>query len=541
MSNRKWYEWLLTITYIVMILVCVYLNVFTSQKEGVANIAVNVVMFAIVGVIFLSCEIGSFMPLNDLIADLKKVTEKIRKDAMNSHQFLWEKYSDREKRELFTNETLKEQFQDYLYELSRIERMDKSYYKSDIEDYINYDVTDEVIHRNMLNQVSGAMTGLGILGTFIGLSLGLQSFNTGTTAEITNSIAPLMDGIKVAFHTSIYGMIFSLVFNFVYKKKIDEAEKAVGEFVTSYKKYVLPDTTTDGVNKLMDLQQQQTKAIGLLANTVGVQLSEELSNLLKPQFDRFDKTLQDFGNMATRNQLDALQQVVNSFIAEMNKSLNGSFSQMAYTIDQAYQLQQQNAKQMEEILAHTGATAENLHEIEIQTTAIIGALETYTKDVREIQTEFADNISNLQVQSASNEVLVRQEQKYLSDLVTYRKSMDDSISTFSRQLKVQENLLANLNRALTNLPKDIDDTFHVIDDNLIEVETHFRDTILQIKEVTDQVPDVIADSYDDMQKALNRAADAVEDLSSTVENLVRETGNGSASGNSSSGRGAWRR
>ena len=81
MSNRKWYEWLLTITYIVMILVCVYLNVFTSQKEGVANIAVNVVMFAIVGIIFLSCEIGSFMPLNDLIADLKKVTEKIRKDA----------------------------------------------------------------------------------------------------------------------------------------------------------------------------------------------------------------------------------------------------------------------------------------------------------------------------------------------------------------------------------------------------------------------------------------------------------------------------
>ncbi|MBO5504351.1 MAG: MotA/TolQ/ExbB proton channel family protein [Lachnospiraceae bacterium] len=537
MSNRKWYEWLLTITYVVMILVCVYLNVFTAQKEGIANIAVNVVMFLIVGAIFLSCEIGSFLPLNDLIADLKKVTEKIRKDAMNSHQFLWEKYSEREKRELFTNETLKEQFQDYLYELSRIERMDKSYYKSDIEDYINYDVTDAVVHRNMLNQVAGAMTGLGILGTFIGLSLGLQSFNTGTTAEITNSIAPLMDGIKVAFHTSIYGMVFSLIFNFVYKSKIDEAEKAVGEFVTSYKKYVLPDTTTDGVNKLMELQQQQTKAIGLLANTVGVQLSEELSNLLKPQFDRFDKTLQDFGNMATRNQVDALNQVVHSFIAEMNKSLSGSFSQMAYTIDQAYQLQQGNADQMKEILAHTGATAENLHQIEAQTSAIIGALDTYTKDVRDIQTEFADNISNLQVQSASNEVLVRQEQKYLSDLVTYRKSMDDSISTFSRQLKVQENLLANLNRALTNLPKDIDDTFHVIDDNLVEVETHFRDTILQIKEVTDQVPDVIADSYDDMQKALNRAADAVEDLSATVENLARENGNG---GNGS-GRGTWRR
>ena len=35
------------------------------------------------------------------------------------------------------------------------------------------------------------------------------------------------NGIKVAFHTSIYGLVFSLVFNFVYKKKLDEAETAV--------------------------------------------------------------------------------------------------------------------------------------------------------------------------------------------------------------------------------------------------------------------------------------------------------------------------
>ncbi len=65
------------------------------------------------------------------------------------------------------------------------------------------------------------MTGLGILGTFIGLTIGLQQFNTGSASEITNSISPLIQGIKVAFHTSIYGMVFSLIFSFVYKNKLE--------------------------------------------------------------------------------------------------------------------------------------------------------------------------------------------------------------------------------------------------------------------------------------------------------------------------------
>ena len=84
MKGRRLYEWLLTLVYIAMIGVCVYLNVFSSQKEGTASIIVNAVMFAIVGIIFLSCEINSFKPVNSMIVDLKKVAGKIRIDAMNS-------------------------------------------------------------------------------------------------------------------------------------------------------------------------------------------------------------------------------------------------------------------------------------------------------------------------------------------------------------------------------------------------------------------------------------------------------------------------
>ena len=404
MQNRKWYEWLLTITYIAMVALCVALNFTTGQREGLANIIVNGVMFLIVGLIFLNCEINSFFPMNRIIADLHRATEKIRGDALNSHQFLWEPYKQSSV-ELFEDKYLQEAFQDYRFELNRITNSDKAYYKCDIEDYINTTIVDSVMHRNVLNQVAGAMTGLGILGTFIGLSLGLQHFSTGSTAEVTNSIAPLMDGIKVAFHTSIYGMVFSLVFNYVYKRKLDEAENAIADFIDAYKKYVLPDTTTDGINKLMELQQQQVTAVRRMTDRV----SEDLNKIMEPQFDRMNQTITDFGNMATRNQTEALNQVVNEFIREMNRSLGGTFLQLNESFNKAYASQQKN----EQLLG------------------------------------------GIQQRAEMNQQVLYQEQEYLTDLAQYRQSLSEASAALHAQLQQQEALMTDLRRVLTQMNKTL--------------------------------------------------------------------------------------
>ncbi|MCR5526595.1 MAG: MotA/TolQ/ExbB proton channel family protein [Lachnospiraceae bacterium] len=521
MGNKKWYEWLLTLVYIAMIGVFVYLNLFTDQKEDIASIVVNIVMFIVVAVIFFNCEKSSFNPTNNVIVDLRRVTEMIRADAMGSHEFLWKKYKD-SKEEIFENKILKEQFRDYCDEIKRIEHSNKPYYKCDIEDYISYELTDELMHRNMLAQVAGAMTGLGILGTFIGLSLGLQSFNTGTTEEITNSITPLMDGIKVAFHTSIYGMVFSLTFNYAFKRKTDEAEKAVREFVGAFKKYVLPDTSNDGINRLIDLQLQQTEAINSLADSVGDQLYDSLRMLLEPQFDKFNKTITDFGNMATQNQLDALSKVVDEFIDKMNKSLDNSFTNLKYTIDQTYVAQQANAKQIVSILNTTEAQAENYRNIEKQTASIIKSLEVYTKDVRGVLAEFDKNMDLLTKIAQNSEDYIDKEQQYAGDLRAYHKSLDNTATTFTVKLREQQALLNDIRSAVIRMPDDINNTFRVVDENLVDVEKHFHSTIVGIKKATDSVPQVVEQAYGSLDKACNNAARAVNELSETVDQLSKE-------------------
>ena len=132
----------------------------------------------------------------------------------------------------------------------------------------------------MLSIIPGVMTGLGILGTFIGLSFGLQNFNTGNAQEITNSIAPLMDGIKVAFHTSIYGMVFSLIFNFVYKKTLEDAYHAVDQFLDAYHKYVLPKTENDNLEALLSFQEKQLQATREILAEFGDELSEKIARAI---------------------------------------------------------------------------------------------------------------------------------------------------------------------------------------------------------------------------------------------------------------------
>lgn len=52
-------------------------------------------------------------------------------------------------------------------------------------------------------------TTLGVLGTFVGIFFGLQNFDVD---KITESIPPLLEGMKTAFSTSIWGIVLSLLF-----------------------------------------------------------------------------------------------------------------------------------------------------------------------------------------------------------------------------------------------------------------------------------------------------------------------------------------
>ena len=84
----------------------------------------------------------------------------------------------------------------------------------DIEEYINEDEIDLHVHKKLLEMAPDIFTSLGILGTFVGLVWGLKNFEPSSYETMTTSVSTLLDGIKVAFLTSIYGIAFALILQF---------------------------------------------------------------------------------------------------------------------------------------------------------------------------------------------------------------------------------------------------------------------------------------------------------------------------------------
>lgn len=453
--NRKWYEWILTIVYFAMVLLCVFLNFAPGHRESLATIIVNVVMFAIVAVIIITVNRGSFAPMNAIIGDLEHATEKIKKDAMNTRSYLWEPYKSGNI-ELFKTKEMQEIYRDFLFELNREYDPEYIYYKPNLDDYVNEDLVDSVMHRNELNQVAGMLTGLGILGTFIGLSLGLQNFNTGTTAEMTESIEPLMNGIKVAFHTSIYGMVFSLTFNTIYKRKLYEAQEAVNKFVNAFKKYVLPDTANDGMNEMVKIQEGQLEAINNLTENI----TNELADILTPQLEEIRDIIVDFENVATENQTKAISDVVNVFITEMNRSLSGSFVKISQSVDDMQRVQNDSLLMMQRVIEATGRSTGTIEDVNRETERLVITLNNYSEGIQKVLDELQKTIMAMgEADKGSRDILMR-EQSLLADqksmIAAFGTSIEELVDLTGKNRDETATALSEVNNSLYYIRKSVE-------------------------------------------------------------------------------------
>ncbi len=111
---------------------------------------------------------------------------------------------------------------------------------SDIEDVINDDALALRSWQNVINQIPGTMTALGLLGTFLGLIMGISGITFSSVDATINSIQTVLRGIDVAFYTSIVGVIFSMLFNLTHKLLWNILIRELGLFTESFHMYIMP-------------------------------------------------------------------------------------------------------------------------------------------------------------------------------------------------------------------------------------------------------------------------------------------------------------
>ena len=214
----------------------------------------------------------------------------------------------------------------------------------EIEDYINEDDIDLHVHKRILEMIPDIFTSLGILGTFIGLVWGLKNFEPSSYETMTNSVSSLVAGIKVAFLTSIYGIAFAIIYTSGMKSVFSDMNEKLQAFLEKFHIYVLPTAENESRNLMVASQKLQVKAMKQMAEQLSAEMAQSFEKAINPTFQKMNESLDVLTESVTSCQQDVMQEILRSFLREMNGSFKMQFKDFNDALAQLKKAQKENTE-----------------------------------------------------------------------------------------------------------------------------------------------------------------------------------------------------
>lgn len=162
--------------------------------------------------------------------------------------------------------------------------------------------------RRWIEQIPSLISTLGVLGTFLGITIGLMNFNPNVLDE---SIPLLLEGLKTAFFTSLAGMIGSLILSKYVSSVYDDNDKgmsdiniAAGEIVKAVKQ--MSDNNEKLTMGLLQEIQQQSHNQTAFYNTALAEM-QKTSNGIETTEKKLDTLM-----LQSQSQTTSLKEVANN-------------------------------------------------------------------------------------------------------------------------------------------------------------------------------------------------------------------------------------
>jgi len=186
-----------------------------------------------------------------------------------------------------------------------------------------------------VQHVPALMTALGILGTFIGIAIGLEQIDLGTgatSASMTREMQSLTSALGVSFRTSIWGLIGSIFVTFLMSASERSLESAVQQFVLWLDAAMQRGTQQDLLLRMNELQEQQVAATNGLAHDLAASFEEMLNGK-----DGQGGIVGAFGAMQRsieENQSKGVERMVDGFLDQLNNSMGDQFGSLGESMQQ---------------------------------------------------------------------------------------------------------------------------------------------------------------------------------------------------------------
>ena len=370
-------------------------------------------------------------------------------------------------------------------------------------------------HSQFLEYAPTLMTSLGILGTFIGVVIGLLHFDT---QNIDQSIPKLLDGLKTAFITSIVGMLAAMIFNAMDAWKFAPRRQANG---------VKHDVTPSDIHAALE---QQTALLQQLSQ--GLSGSEEGSLVGQVRFLRADvgdfsrdakafnaefsrklwQEMANFAEMMSRSAtsviIEALQQVIQDFNNNLMEQFGENFKALDASVKKLVDWQIEYKSQVEQMSEQYQQSVDSL----VSTRQAVAGIWEECKEIPLAMAELRDVL-------LVNQHQIQELQRHLDAFIQMRDAAVNAVPTI--QAKVEEigdQLLRGAGQMKVAMEAGVDQLSHAV----TGVSGQLEASSLSVQEKLEDVGQKLLNGSNEMRVALEVGAEDFRNSVSTTQSAFAE-------------------
>jgi len=313
---------------------------------------------------------------------------------------------------------------------------------------------DLIFKKDLKSQI----VSLGVLGTFIGIFMGLQGFNP---KDMTNSINGILEGLKTAFFTSIAGMGTALllsIFQKIFYRNMDDSQ--------SQEKILLDiSDKVDGIKHINKLTNEVTKLVKTQSETKNA--TDSVAHIVQNLFN-----LQSTSKEDMKEALLKLAKDVNHIEVSTKSLTTAQLRVKDETIkiaDSIYELKENSTQENQKMNESLKIAIDKLSKG--ATEEIIKALEQVIRDFNnELQSQFGENFIELNKAVINLVEWQNNYKSHIEHLDSHLKLSTSSIEKSKDSLEV----ISSRNEEVVGIYSKLKDTIEIYDQQIKDLTMHLK-------------------------------------------------------------------
>ena len=357
----------------------------------------------------------------------------------------------------------------------------------------------------ILRTVPPLLLSAGIFGTFFGIFYGLLQFDTN---KLDASIFTLLDGLKIAFFTSIVGMAYSLIFRFV---------SVLKNLLSSMNATSIKEEGVSAEDLLLKLSEIKDSISGDQDTSLITQIQKmrtDTSDNLKELNKSFTEFAKEMSENNSKALIEAIEQVMKDFNTKINEQIGDNFKRLNEGVEALVTWQDNYKGQVEKMVEQFNIAGEAIEKSKDSMSIIAEKLENVpkiTEQVKDILETNQNQISNLEGQL---DAFSKMKENATEAMPLIENRLNEMTEVLSKSINGQMDNIKTLN---DNMKTNIESSNESIKNAIYE-------QLATIKTVNEQTQESIDASNKAVQKSMEDQMNTVNQVNENMKNSI-ETSN----------------